>query len=246
MKISDRIQRIGGVQMNEVTVLSLGGSIIVPDEVDTEFLTQFYKAVDAYLSADGSRKIIMVTGGGAPARRYQQAYRSISEKPDELLQDWIGIAATHLNGTLMKAVFSKWCTTELVTDPTVPIEFDSQVLIAAGWKPGFSTDNDAVLLAERFHADRVVNLSNIAKVYTDDPKKNPDAEPIDHIGWNDFRAMVGDTWVPGKNVPFDPIAAKKASELGIQVISAAGRDIENTMNILEHGEFEGTTIGPEL
>jgi uridylate kinase len=236
----------GGVQMNEVTVLSLGGSIIVPDEVDTQFLSRFYTAVSAYLSEDSSRRIIMVTGGGAPARRYQQAYRAISDQPDEHLQDWIGIAATHLNGTLLKAVFSQWCSTELVTDPTAPFDFDSQVLIAAGWKPGFSTDNDAVVLAERFGASRVINLSNIAKVYTDDPRTNPDAQPIDHTGWKQFREMVGDTWSPGKNVPFDPIAAKRASELGLEVICAAGANIENTIRILEHRDFEGTTIGPEL
>lgn len=231
--------------MQEVTVLSLGGSIIVPDQVDTEFLKAFRDAIAAYLEDDPARKLVLVTGGGAPARKYQQAYREIEPGYTPDLQDWIGIAATHLNGTLLRSIFSRWCPTPLVTDPTAAFTFDGQVLIAAGWKPGFSTDNDAVYLAERLGARRVVNLSNIAKVYSDDPKTNPEAVPLDHIGWDEFRQMVGDEWTPGRNVPFDPIAARKAAQLGIEVITAAGTRIDNTMNILEHRDFEGTTIGPE-
>ncbi|MDE7139383.1 MAG: UMP kinase, partial [Treponemataceae bacterium] len=88
----------------------------------------------------------------------------------------------------------------------------------------------------------VVNLSNIEKVYTDDPRKNPNAQPLDTISWADFRAMVGDEWQPGKNCPFDPIASKKAAELGLTGICASGKNIENTRAILEGGAYIGTTI----
>ena len=98
------------------------------------------------------------------------------------------------------------------------------------------------LLAEKFNADTVVNLSNIEKVYTDDPRKNPDAKPLDTISWADFRKMVGDEWVPGKNCPFDPIASKKAQEMGLKVICAGGKNIENTRAILEGKDYTGTTI----
>jgi uridylate kinase len=89
----------------------------------------------------------------------------------------------------------------------------------------------------------IVNLSNIEKVYTDDPKKNPDAKPLDTISWEDFRKMVGDEWVPGKNCPFDPIASKKAQENKMKVICAGGKNIENIRAILNDKEFFGTTIG---
>ena len=127
-------------------------------------------------------------------------------------------------------------------NPTTVDEFNGRILVAAGWKPGFSTDNDAVLLAERFNADTVVNLSNIEKVYTDDPRKNPDAKPIDSISWAEFRKMVGDDWTPGKNTPFDPIASKKAQDLNLTVICAAGKNIENIRSILDGKQFEGTEI----
>ena len=99
------------------------------------------------------------------------------------------------------------------------------------------------MLAEKLGAKTVVNLSNIEKVYTDDPRKNPDAKPIDTISWQDFRKMVGDDWTPGKNTPFDPIASKKAEECGFKVICASGKNIQNIKNILDDKDFIGTQIG---
>ncbi len=228
-----------------VTVLSLGGSIVAPDAPDTDFLVAFTALIRDWLAKDNSRKIIMVVGGGGPARSYQGAYRAISDKPNDDQADWIGIMATRLNAQLLKAIFADMCPTDVVYDPTKVELFTGRVLVAAGWKPGFSTDNDAVLLAERFDAQTVINLSNIAKVYTDDPRTNPEAKPIDSISWADFRSIVGDEWVPGKNVPFDPIASLHAQKSGLTVICAAGRDIENLKNILDGKQFTGTVIGPE-
>nr|QQK87277.1 uridylate kinase [Treponema denticola] len=230
-----------------VTVLSVGGSIVAPDKPDFDFLDKFSKAIRSWLSQDSSRKIIMVIGGGAPARDYQNTYRTVcdlrkaSAKNDEA--DWIGIMATRLNAQLVKAVFEDLCPNPVVYDPTTVDMFGGQILVAAGWKPGFSTDNDAVVLAERFSGNLVVNLSNIAKVYTDDPKKNPEAKPIDSISWEDFIKIVGTEWVPGKNTPFDPIASQRAQKAGIKVICAAGKDIENLENILNGKDFKGTVIG---
>ena len=72
--------------------------------------------------------------------------------------------ATRLNAQLLKASFGTLCPQDVVYDPTAIEEFSGRILVAAGWKPGFSTDNDAVLLAERFAAKTVVNLSNSAKI----------------------------------------------------------------------------------
>lgn len=228
-----------------VKVLSVGGSIVAPDAPDTEFLTKFSRLVRDWLSEDSSRKLILVVGGGGPARSYQNAYRSILRDVDDANNDqtdWIGIMATRLNAQLLHGIFSDICPDSVVYDPTQVTEFSGKVLIAAGWKPGFSTDTDAVVLAERFAARTVVNLSNIEKVYTDDPKKNPNAKPVDSITWKDFRAMVGDEWTPGKNCPFDPIASRLAEKNGITVVCAGGKNIENIRKILDGKPFVGTTI----
>lgn len=229
-----------------ISVLSVGGSIIAPDKPNSEFVRKFVDSVKTYLKNNSQDKLIFVCGGGAPARDYQKAYREIvpSDEQDLNLQDWLGIKATHINAQLIKSVFGDLCSDEVVTNPTADgIDFAGRILVAGGWKPGFSTDTDAVYLAKRFGAKTVVNLSNIAKVYTDDPNKNPDAKPIDSISWTEFRKLVGDTWEPGKNTPFDPIASKLAQEANIKVICADGRNIENTISILEERPFEGTLIG---
>ncbi|MCM1321705.1 MAG: UMP kinase [Bacteroides sp.] len=228
-----------------VQVISVGGSIVVPEMPDTDFLMRFAQMIRDWLSADEKRKLILVVGGGGPARIYQNAYKTICGAGSYNTEqaDWIGITATRLNAQLLKAVFSDLCGDAVVYNPTAADDFEGRMLIAAGWKPGFSTDNDAVLLAERFSAKTVINLSNIEKVYTDDPRKNPAAQPIDSISWKEFRKMVGNEWVPGKNCPFDPVASSRAEKAGISVICAAGRNIENTRAILDGKNFVGTTIG---
>jgi len=228
--------------MSNTKVVSLGGSIVAPDGVDTPFLKEFLKMVKEYLAEDKNRKLIFVTGGGGPARTWQNAYRELVDKSDDAAQDWIGIAATRLNAQLMKGAFGDLCKDDVVIDPTADFEFTGRVLVAAGWKPGFSSDFDAVMLAERFEGNTVINLSNIAKVYSADPKLDPKAVPFDSMSWAELQALVGDEWVPGKNVPFDPIATKKATELNLKIIIAAGKNIPNLKNLLEEKEFDGTLI----
>jgi uridylate kinase len=226
-----------------VTVISLGGSIVAPNGVDEQFLKDFVDLIREFIESDEKRRFIFVVGGGGPARTWQSAYRAISgssSKDDEA--DWIGIMATRLNAQLIKAVMGECCTQEVVTDPTQVEPLFGRVLVAAGWKPGFSTDYDAVLLAERFQSPLLINLSNIEQVYTADPKKDPSAKPLDRIRWTEFRAMVGDEWIPGTNVPFDPVASRHAAKIGLKIVCAAGKNLDNLKKILAGEEFIGTTI----
>jgi uridylate kinase len=227
-----------------VEVLSLGGSIVAPGAVDTGFLRSLYRCLSGYLDANAEQRLVIVVGGGAPARSYQAAYRQTADAYDDAQADWIGIAATRLNAQLLRAIFASYCDDPVVIDPEIVDAMGGRVLIAAGWKPGFSTDFDAVVLAERFGAARVLNLSNIAKVYTADPKADPRARPLDTVSWADFRRIVGDTWVPGKNLPFDPVASRRAEMLHLAVVAAAGNDLGNLIDILEGRSYRGTTIGP--
>ena len=231
--------------MANTKILSVGGSIVAPENPDVSFIGNFKKTILEYLAEDTERRLVFIIGGGGPAREYQKAYRDIlAGEEDPAEQDWIGIMATRLNAQLIKGIFGEYCSHDVVTDPTSVTSFDGRVLVAAGWKPGFSTDNDSVLLAENLGADTVINLSNIAKVYSADPKKNPDAVSLDSLTWTEMRKLVGDTWIPGKNVPFDPVATKKAAELGLTVITAEGRNIPNLKKILNGEDFYGTVIGP--
>jgi len=244
-----------------ITVISLGGSIVAPDKVDVDYLSDFVLLIKELLEEDPGRKFIFVTGGGAPARVYQKAFYEVLERSgrensgdnaadssacQERINesaDWIGIMATRLNAELVRSVFGDYCPAPVITNPLEADSFRGRVMIASGWKPGFSSDNDAVLLAERFGAKLVINLSNIEKVCTADPKLDPSAKPITRISWKDFRKMTGDKWTPGKNLPFDPVASANAEKKGIKVICALGSDLRNLKNIISGRDFSGTTIG---
>jgi uridylate kinase len=89
---------------------------------------------------------------------------------------------------------------------------------------------------------KVINLSNIEYVYDKDPKKYPEAKKIERSSWGEFRKLLPTEWISGLNSPFDPVAAKKAQELGIEVAIMNGRNIENLKNYLEGKEFKGTII----
>ena len=133
-------------------VLSVGGSIVAPEYPDTDFVKKFVEMVKKFLEENKNDRLILVVGGGGPARIYQKAFRSvceIAENDGTDAADWIGIMATRLNAQFVKACFGELCKEAVVTDPTQANEFSGRVLVAAGWKPGFSTDNDAVLLEHR-------------------------------------------------------------------------------------------------
>jgi len=231
----------------KAAVLSLGGSIVAPDGPDAGFLAGFAELAGEFLAESGERRLVVVVGGGGPARAWQRAYRDacmgLGREPEDGEADWIGVMATRLNAQLVKAALGGLCVQDVVLDPTAAPDIAGRALVAAGWKPGFSSDYDAVLLALRYGARTVANLSNIERVFTADPRLDPAARPLDSISWEGFRAMVGDEWVPGKSAPFDPIASRAAHEAGMRVICADGRNLANLRKILAGREFAGTVIG---
>lgn len=238
-------------EIGMIVVISLGGSIVAPHGgPDGLFLSRFRKVLLAWLDAD-DRKAILVVGGGAAARQWQNAYKEFIEHTDEMKVaasqldeslDRIGIAATRLNAQLVREIFYDYCTDPVIIDPSADIAMHGTILVAAGWKPGFSTDYDAVLLAAHFHADKIINLSNISQIYSADPKRDPSAKPLGHIAFDSLLKMTGTIWNPGANLPFDPIAAAKANELGLRIIFASGSDLENFSRILAGDSFIGTII----
>ena len=115
-------------------------------------------------------------------------------------------------------------------------------MIAAGYRPGSSTDLRAVQIAEKIGATKVINLSNIDYVYTADPRTNPDAQKIETINWSDFRALIPAEWDPGLSSPFDPIAAKAAERDNIEVAIINGNKLAEVVNYLDGKPFVGTLI----
>lgn len=220
-------------------VMSLGGSIIVPDQVDVNFLKRFRKLVLDFVKK-GNRAVI-VCGGGRTARRYGDAAQKISKVSNEEL-DWIGIKATYINAELVKSMFGSLAYENVVTEPNKHVTTSKKIIVGSGWKPGWSTDYDAVLLAKQFKADMVINLSNIEYVYDKDPNKYRNARKIEEMSWADFQKLVGKKYKPNASWPFDPVASELAKQWKMKVIVANGTDLGNLKGILNGGSFKGTTI----
>lgn len=219
--------------------MSVGGSLIVPDGIDTEFLTKFKTLVLEKVQRGLTFSII--AGGGKTARRYQDAANAVTPLSRHDL-DWIGIHATRLNAQLLRNIFVGYAYPQIIKNPTIDVEAEEPIIIAAGWKPGCSTDYDAVLIAKNLGATRLVNLSNIDYVYDKDPKKNPDAKKIEKISWAEFRKLIPEEWDPGLSSPFDPVAAKEAEMLGLEVAIINGEKLEEFSNYLDGKPFVGTVI----
>ena len=132
--------------MIKTIILSLGGSVIFPVKIDVEFLKNFKKIVEKYTKK--KYKFVIFCGGGKLARKYQESLKKIIGNDQEAL-DWMGISITHINAFLLKYIFLKNTDNDsifrhiddiIIQDPTKKIKFDKKIIIAAGWKPGWSTD----------------------------------------------------------------------------------------------------------
>jgi uridylate kinase len=227
------------MKVSDWCVISLGGSLVVPEEIDVKFLRKFHSLILKHVKR-GSRFIIIV-GGGRTCRKYQAAAKQVADLAPEDL-DWIGIHSTRLNAHLLRTIFRDVAHPVIVKDPTEKIQTSKPVIIAAGWKPGCSTDYNAVLLARNFKSRTILNLSDVDYVYSKDPDLDKDARPFERMSWKDFRKIVGNKWDPGLNKPFDPVASREAQRLGLRVVIMNGRGFGNLEDFLSGRKFKGTTI----
>ena len=175
----------------------MGGSLIVPDQIDVGYLNKFYNLITGEIRHGA--KFLLICGGGRTARNYQKAARQVvGVTRDDL--DWLGVHSTRLNAHLLRTVFRKSAHPEIITHPADHLRITEPIVVAAGWRPGWSTDYVAVRLADNYESKKIINLSNIDYVYDSDPKKyqcekytRDELERISQIG----RKQVGS----GANVP---------------------------------------------
>lgn len=224
----------------EYVVVSVGGSLIVPDQIDAAFLKSFRELV--LRKVDEGLSFFIITGGGKTARRYQQAAEEVRGDLSRHDVDWLGIHSTRLNAHLMRALFLEEAQERIVKNPTRSIRANHPVIIGAGWKPGWSTDYCAVMAAKKLGAHKLVNLSNIDYVYTADPKKDPSAKKIERIDWQAFRELIPKDWDPGLSSPFDPVAAREAQASDLEVAIVNGAKLDEFEKYLNGEPFVGTVI----
>ncbi|MBI2541852.1 UMP kinase [Candidatus Woesearchaeota archaeon] len=224
--------------MPKIIIISLGGSLICPDNFDFNFLKRFGQVIEKYIKK--GHKFAIICGGGRLARNFQQI-ASENRKLSNKELDWLGIYATKINAHLVKSVFGNNADNNIVSNPSSKIRFKKDVIVAAGWLPGWSTDYDAVLLAKSLKVKEVINMSNVDYLYDKDPKKYKGAKKIEKTSWQAYSKMVGQKWKAGMNAPFDPIASKEAKKSKIKAI-IIGNDLNNLKHLLDGVRFKGTTI----
>lgn len=220
-------------------VISLGGSLIVPEEVDVAFLSAFRNLILSFV--DKGFSFAITTGGGKTCRKYQAAGREIAGLSKEDV-DWIGIHTNNFHAEFVRILFGEHA------EPKILIGFDNlpqtsrPVLLVGSEKPGHSSDYDAIMTAKLLGATKVINLSNIDYAYDKDPKIYSDAQKIEKTTWSEFRKILPTEWAPGLSSPFDPIAAQSAEELGMNVAIVNGRAFHEIEKCLRDEPFAGTVI----
>ena len=106
------------------------------------------------------------------------------------------------------------------------MEKGSIVLFACGTgQPFFSTDTAAVLRAAEIHADAILLAKNIDGVYSDDPRKNPDAVKFDEISYDEVLAR--------HLAVMDTTATSLAMDNSIPVIVFGLAEPENIVRVLQ-------------
>ncbi|MFH0979183.1 MAG: UMP kinase [Candidatus Woesearchaeota archaeon] len=219
-------------------VISLGGSLIVPSNIDVAFLRAFRVLIVSFIKRGYA--FVIVCGGGKVCRDYQAAARKITKVTGVDL-DWVGISSTLLNAELVRSIFGKIAFSHAILNPEKRLLTDKKLVVAGGFEPGWSSDMDSVLFAEQFKADTIINLSNIDYVYDKDPNKDKNARPLERLSWQEFTKIFGRRWTPGLNSPFDPIAALKARQLKLKAV-IMGSDLKNLKGYLDGKPFKGTII----
>lgn len=226
------------MQKNPI-IISVGGSLLVQDTVNTDFIANLKLILEEQIKK--GERFILVTGGGKTARTYQTGIRTFFPE-SQIDADWIGIHVTILNAHLLKIILKAHVHGELVTDPNVKYDWNTPILLGAGYEPGHSTDYDAVCLANTYGVKKIINLSNIDYVYDSDPRTNPHAKKIEQMKWDEFLGVIPKEWSPGLNSPFDPTAARLAHDSDIEVAMINGEHLDRLADCIEGREFIGTKI----
>ena len=87
-----------------VAIISLGGSLIIPEKINLELLIKFKEVI---LKNTNKYKFVVVCGGGKTARNYIHGLDNENLKQKTFFQSNLGIAATRLNARFLTYLFNK-------------------------------------------------------------------------------------------------------------------------------------------
>jgi len=220
-------------------VISLGGSLL------TRKLTpeNFKKYADVLNRLKNKEhKLVVVVGGGKTCREYRDIAKKFTS--DNVLLDWVGIQATHLNAfTLIAALEKNAHPVSLRTVQEVKKYFNDKIIVCGGNLPGSSTGYDAALFAEAIKADLLIKASDVPGVYSADPDLDPNAKKYDRLTHEEFLEIIEQNpQTPGEYRLFDLKATQLIKKAKIKTIFIDGTDPEEIVRAVE-GKHKGTVVG---
>jgi len=226
--------------MKKTIVLSLGGSLIIPDKVDYSFLSKFKKTLQKHFK---THKFVVVCGGGIIARKYIAALRSEGRSEKEL--SLAGIRATRMNARFLMQFFGKQANSELplnMEEVKDNLAKNSVIFCGALRYASKSTSDETAAKLSRFLDTDFINLTNVPGLYTSNPLENKKAKFIPKQSWSQFAKRANKMkFKAGQHFVLDQRAALliKKDKIKTYII---GQDLKNLENILVNKKFKGTLI----
>ena len=213
--------------------ISLGGSLLTREKPTIAF--KKYARVLKELR-DSGHQVIVVCGGGRPAREWISIAQELGADP--YLQDRLGVHATHLNALLLIAALGPYAHPHVHRRGSeIKRNVGEKILVGGGHLPGSSTDYRAILFAEAAASELVVNATNIDGVYDKNPKEHVDAKKLDRITHSELERIILENTrqSPGEYGLFDLKAVKRAKKLKMPLIFIDGSDPDEIVRAIEGG-----------
>jgi uridylate kinase len=220
-------------------VISVGGSVLIPGNDDAKYIAEL-----AEMLKDVSQhvQIAVVVGGGKMSRYYSETARGLGGTMYQL--DELGIGITRVNAKLLTVALGDIANTEipLKAEECARMSEPGRIVVMGGTEPGHTTDAVAAMIAKNLKADRIVNASNVDAVYSDDPRKNPDAVRYSRMTIGELKDIVYDDHDAGKSCVFDPLGVSIAMKERMDLYMVNGRDIGELRNAILGMEIKGTFV----
>jgi uridylate kinase len=219
-------------------VISLGGSRIVPEEVDSKFLVAFKKLINSH----PSKKFVVVTGGGKTVRTYVKAMRKLGKSTKQ--QSKVGIAITRFHAIYLMKIFggkSNDILPKSMKQVQNLLEKNDVVFTGAlRYGPKQTTDSVGAKLAAHLNCS-FINLTNVKGLHTANPKTNKNARFIRSISWKDFNKIAQKIkYSAGQHFVLDQTGAQVIKERKVPTyIVGSLKEIDN---IIKRKKFIGTLI----
>ena len=225
-----------------VAIISLGGSLIIPEKINLELLIKFKEVI---LKNTNKYKFVVVCGGGKTARNYIHGLDNENLKQKTFFQSNLGIAATRLNARFLTYLFNKDANQGIPHNmhevQNLLRKHDIVFCGALRYSPNQTSDTTTAKLANYFGTP-FINLTDVSGLYDKNPKKFKNARYIPNITHKEFLKMAKRIeFKPGQNFILDQKAARIIMEHNITTF-LLGPDMRNLDNLLNGKHFIGSII----